>query len=91
METNAEPLTVDGAHVLEALQQAHQALEGTESVVLLDFSAVRRVSAPALTAMQELADAAQEKSAKVVLRGVNVEVYKVLKLMNLTPRFGFVS
>jgi hypothetical protein len=36
--------------------------------------------------MENLATTADEKAAKVVLRGVNVDVYKVLKLMKLAPR-----
>ena len=34
---------------------------------------------------------ADDKGVKVVLRGVNVGVYKVLKLVKLTSRFSFVS
>ena len=34
---------------------------------------------------------ADAKTVKVVLRGVNVDVYKVLKLVKLTPRFSFVN
>jgi hypothetical protein len=36
-----------------------------------------------------LAGAADEKAVKVALRGVHVDVYKVLKLVKLTPRFSF--
>jgi hypothetical protein len=38
-----------------------------------------------------LARVADEKAVKVALRGVNVDVYKVLKLVKLTRRFSFVS
>jgi hypothetical protein len=41
--------------------------------------------------MEEFARIADEKAVKVVLRGVNVDVYKVLKLVKLTQRFSFVN
>jgi len=41
--------------------------------------------------MESLAGRADEKAVKVVLRGVNVDIYKVLKLMKLAPRFSFVA
>jgi anti-anti-sigma regulatory factor len=41
-------------------------------------------------ALEELADRADEKGIKVALRGVNVDVYKVLKLVKLSSRFAFV-
>ena len=41
--------------------------------------------------MEELARLADEKAVKIVLRGVNVDVYKVLKLVKLSPRFNFVN
>jgi len=34
---------------------------------------------------------ADDKTVKIVLRGVNIEIYKVLKLVRLTRRFSFVS
>jgi anti-anti-sigma regulatory factor len=59
--------------------------------VALDFSSVQRIDAIALSAMAEFADIADSKGVKVVLRGVNVGVYKVLKLVKLASRFSFVS
>jgi ABC-type transporter Mla MlaB component len=50
-----------------------------------------RIDAIALSAMAEFADIADSKGVKVVLRGVNVGVYKVLKLVKLASRFSFVS
>jgi len=38
-----------------------------------------------------LAARAQEKSVRLVLRGVKVNVYKVLKLVKLAPRFSFLN
>jgi len=57
----------------------------------LDFSSVRRINSAELQAMERFAGVANEKGIKVVVRGVNVDVYKVLTLMGLTRRFSFVS
>ncbi len=86
MATNAVSMVVDDGHLLTVLQQARKQLESAGSEVVLDFSAVRRVNSGALTELQTLAETAR---GKLVLRGVNVEVYKVLKLVKLTGRFRF--
>ncbi len=90
MATNAVSLVIDDEHLLHALQQVHKQLETAGGEVVLDLTAVRRIDPGALAAMEQLAAAAQEKSANVALRGVNVDVYKVLKLVKLAPRFRFV-
>jgi len=52
---------------------------------------VRWIDSKAVLAIDELAQKADEKSVRVVLRGVNVDVYKVLKLVRLTPRLSFAA
>jgi anti-anti-sigma regulatory factor len=73
------------------LREAGEKLDGTEGEAVLDFSSVRRLDANAVRAIEELARVADEKAVKIVLRGVNVDVYKVLKLVKLTRRFSFVN
>ena len=80
---------VDGENVVAALQEAGEKLNGAEGEVLLDFSSVRRIDAGALREMEKLAATADGKAVKIVLCGVNVGIYKVLKLMKLAPRFSF--
>ena len=75
----------------QALQEAREKLDSAEGDVCLDFSSVRRIDPSALRAMEELAGLADEKAVKVVLRGVNVDIYKVLKLVKLTSRFSFLT
>jgi len=82
---------IDETRVVPALREAGGKLDGTEGEVVLDFSSVRRVDSSALRAMEDLARIADEKTVKVVLRGVNVDVYKVLKLVKLTRRFSFAN
>jgi anti-anti-sigma regulatory factor len=72
------------------VQQAAKQLESTGGEVFLDFSSVRRIDSSSLRAIEELASTAEQKDVKVVLRGVSVDVYKVLKLMKLASRFSFV-
>ncbi|MGB8770523.1 MAG: STAS domain-containing protein [Candidatus Korobacteraceae bacterium] len=84
-------LEFDGETVTHALQEAREKLESAEGDLCLDFSSVRRIDPNALRAMEKLADLADEKSVKVVLRGVNVDIYKVLKLVKLTSRFSFAT
>ena len=89
MATNAKYLSIDGQHVVLALQEAREKLAGAEGELALDFSAVRRIDTAALKAMKELAGMAEAKALKIVLRGVDGDVYKVLKLIGLTARFNF--
>ena len=82
---------IDEGRVVQALQDAGEKLDGADGEVVLDFSSVRRIDPSALKAMEEFAGKADAKTVKVVLRGVKVDVYKVLKLVKLAPRFGFVN
>ncbi len=84
-------LKIDEERVVQALQEAGEKLDSVEGEVVLDFSSVRRVDPSAVRAMEGFADTADDKAVKVALRGVNVDVYKVLKLVKLASRFSFVS
>jgi ABC-type transporter Mla MlaB component len=72
----------DKERVVLALQEARENL---------DLSSGRRVDPGAMRAMEEFADTADDKAVRVALRGVNVDVYKVLKLVKLASRFFFVA
>lgn len=82
-------LNIAETRVVPTLREAGEKLDGTEGEVFLDFSSVRRIDSNALRAIEELARIADEKSVKVALRGVNIDVYKVLKLVKLARRFSF--
>ena len=84
-------LKIDEEHVVQALQEAGEKLDGVEGEVVLDFSSVRRINPSALRGVEEFAGIADDKGVKVALRGVNVGVYKVLKLVKLASRFSFVN
>jgi anti-anti-sigma regulatory factor len=84
-------LKIDETRVVQALQEAGEKLDSVEGEVALDFSSLRRIDPSAIRALEEFANRADDKSVKVVLRGVNVSVYKVLKLVKLGSRFSFVA
>jgi len=92
MPTEDIPLKTDDASGLAAaldLEAAH--LDPGEQELVLDFSAVSRVDTGALTSLENLLSTASEKGVRVSLRGVNVAVYKVLKLTKVAQRLSFVN
>jgi len=91
MTMNGEWIEIDGERVVQGLQAVRETLDTAHGDVVLDFSSVRRIDPSALRAMEELAGLANGKAIKVVLRGVNVDIYKVLKLVKLTSRFSFLA
>jgi len=91
MATIAVFLNIDEERIVPALQEAGGNLDCAQGEAVLDFSSVRRIDSSGLRALEEFARIADEKAVKVVLRGVNVDVYKVLKLVKLTQRFSFVN
>ena len=82
---------IDAERVVPSLDEAREKLDGADGEMILDFSSVRRIDAAALRAIDELAAGAEDKGVKLLLRGVNVGVYKVFKLMKLAPRFSFLT
>ncbi len=91
MAISAVWIRIDGERVAEALQEVRGKLDSADGEVVLDFSAVRRIDSRVLHAMEELSSTASDKAARIVLRGVNVDIYKVLKLAKVAPRFSFLS
>jgi len=89
MATSSVWLNVNEKDLVPALHDAADKLDSADGEMVLDFSSVRRIDSNAVRAMEELARKADEKAVKLVLRGVNVDVYKVLKLVNLAPRLSF--
>jgi anti-anti-sigma regulatory factor len=71
------------------IQDAVDKVTNGEREVSLDFSGVERIDGNVVRALEELAGLTDGKSVKVVLRGVNVDIYRVLKQLKLTERFSF--
>jgi len=91
MATTGVFLNVDETRVGLSLHEVGEKLDGTEGEIVLDFASVRRMDSSALRAIDDLSRQADKKRVKVTLRGVNIGVYKVLKLMKLTQPFSFVE
>jgi anti-anti-sigma factor len=84
-------LNIDEQRAVPVLQEIVEKLESTDGEVVLDFSSVGRIDSTVLRALEDFVGAADVKGVKVVLAGVNVSVYKVLKLTTLASRFTFRS
>jgi len=82
---------IDEGRVTQMLVEAKERLDSLGDDVLLDFSSLRRLDPSGLCALEDLASAADGKAVNVRLRGVNVDVYKVLKLARLSSRFSIVN
>ncbi|MGB8065588.1 MAG: STAS domain-containing protein [Candidatus Sulfotelmatobacter sp.] len=91
MATIVEFQKIDEQNVIASLEQAAQELDGAVQELALDFSAVRRIDSRGLCALEELVRKAEEKKIEVVLRGVNVNLYKTFKLIKLANRCSFVN
>ena len=89
MATTTVCQEIDGERLVHGLQEVLDRLDSSGGEVVVNFSAVRRIDSSGLKAIETLAGAAGSKSVKVVLSGVNAGVYKVLKLVQLAPRFSF--
>ncbi len=86
MSANALFLTIEEEQIVPILQQASVSIDGAQGDAVLDFSSVHRINSDALRALEDFARVAEEKAVNVVFRGVNVDIYKVLKLVKLTHR-----
>ncbi len=87
----AKFVEVDQESLVSTLEEAGKNLDSAEGETVLNFSSVERLDSAAVKALAEFAETADGKGVKVVLRNVNVTVYKVLKLVSLTTRFSFAA
>jgi anti-anti-sigma factor len=84
-------LSVDDKRLVPDLREASEKLDTSQGDAVLDFSSVCRIDSSALRVMEDLVGEADRKGVKVVLCGVSVAVYKVLKLARLASRFSFTN
>jgi anti-anti-sigma regulatory factor len=81
-------------HLISAeplLKAAMERLDGGRDDVMLDLSEVTLLEPEALQAFEQLAEKAREKSAQILVHGVNIRVYKVLKTVRLADQFSFLN
>lgn len=91
MAKDALCLTIEEDRLAHQVEEAASKRDPDDGELILDFSSVRRIDPAALRAMEGLANLTNGKASNIVLRGVSVDVYKVLKLTQLTSRFSFLS
>jgi anti-anti-sigma regulatory factor len=90
MKSQSTLIRVDGRTAAQSLTEARAALpEEAGADVVLDMSSVTRVDPAAVNALTDLAAAAEARQQVATLRGVVVDVYRVLKLTGLAARFRF--
>lgn len=87
----ASSFVIDEEHLTRQLNDIREKLPTEGPEVLLDFFLAQSLDPASIQALEDLACAADLENARVVLRGVNVEMYKVLKLAGLSDRFSFVD
>jgi len=87
----AECLKTDGEPAAQVLRKAREQLAHADGEIVLQFAGVHRLAPNEIQMMEELAAVADQESIKIGLRGVNVGIYKVLKLVRLAPRFSFLT
>ncbi len=91
MATVSVMLKVDNHDVVRTLRQSCEQLKSGDGQLIVDFSALRRIDPQVLSAMRDLTARAEANSVKLTLRGVNIEVYKVLTLLKLASRFSYLD
>jgi anti-anti-sigma regulatory factor len=79
---------IDGCADL-LVRSALERVDTAQNELILDFSGVRRVDPAALRSLAELAAKAEAHSVRIVLEGVNIDIYKVLRLVALGTQFSF--
>jgi anti-anti-sigma factor len=83
-------IRIDGRATTQSLTEAIAALPDAEGAeVVLDLSSVARVDTSGVAALTDLAAQGEARKLQLTLRGVVVDVYRVLKLTGLAARFRF--
>ncbi len=77
--------------IASILQEVEKSLQPAPGEVVIDFSSVSRLDGSAVRSLADFVSKAEANSVKIILRGVNVDVYKVLVLIKLASRLSFVN
>lgn len=91
MGTSSAVHHIERDHLAESFHKATEKLDGLDGEMILDFTAVKRIDPDVLKNLRELLLVADVRKTKLTLRGVDVDVYKVLKLMKLSSQFSYVD
>ncbi len=91
MTITASAIVVNGERVAETMNELCGNLTANSGELLLDFFFVQTLDPAAIKGLEDLSGIAEVMKVKIILRGVNVEVYKVLKLSDLTDKLLFIN
>jgi anti-anti-sigma regulatory factor len=89
MATTAETLRIDSAGAAGLLQRASEQVKNGANEVIVEFGSVRRIDPRILLLLEQLAAEGAKRKVNISLRGVNIDVYKVIKLSHLAAHFAF--
>jgi anti-anti-sigma regulatory factor len=76
---------------IELLHEAMEKVKAGQGEVTVDFASLPRIDAGVVRELEALAALADDRSARVLLRAVNTDVYRVLKQLKLAQRFSFLN
>jgi anti-anti-sigma regulatory factor len=91
MPTIAVLIKVEEGRIAAALHEWVMRMDSVGGGIVVDFSSVSRIDPSGLRAIDEFAKLADANGVKVSVRGMNVDVYRVLKLADLAQRWSFAS
>ncbi len=74
-----------------SLREAAEGITKADDEIELDFSAMQRITPEALRELETIVERARSHKARVTARGVDVTIYKVLKLTGLAARLRVVD
>ncbi len=89
MTSHAERVELDPECPARGVREAAEKVKGGGEVVL-EFGGVLRMDAAAAKALEELAGVAEGCEGRIVLRGVKIGIYRVLKQLRLERRVTIV-
>jgi anti-anti-sigma factor len=90
MNVTAETIQPEtGSSLAPLIHEALERLRTADGALTIDLSGVRRLDPAALPLFEQLAAEARDHTVRLILSGVSVAVYKVLKLSGLASQFSF--
>lgn len=87
----SEWVKIDAVRMADSFSSAGERLSTADGELVLDFSSIQRIDSGALASLSQLSEAAEQKNVRLVLRGTNIDIYRVLKLARIDTRFTFAN
>ncbi len=87
----SEWVKIDAVRMAESLNSAGERLSSADGELVLDFSSIQRIDGGAISSLHKLSQSAEQKNVRLVLRGTNIDIYRVLKLARMDTHFTFTN